>query len=93
MSKLETEDDVRRLIEEYEYEDVIIFSNPSYASAFMGISEDNRAIYDFDLMVEWLMFTEDFNEVEAIEWIETDTIRALPYIGDKAPIIMHRLED
>lgn len=75
------------------FEDVIILKDFSYDSALVGVSDDNRAIYDFDKMVEWLMFTEDFDEIEAIEWIEVNTLRALPYMGDKAPIVMHRLED
>lgn len=74
------------------YEDVIIFSGDSYDDALIGISEDERAIYDFDLMVEWLMKNDDMTSEEAIEWIEYNTIRSLPYVGDKAPIIMYSLE-
>ena len=74
------------------YEDVIVFSNYSYDDALIGISEDNRAIYDYDKMVEWLMNEEEFSEIEAIEWVNYNTIRALPYMGDKAPIIMYPLE-
>ena len=91
MNKLMTENDVRRLIEDYDYEDVVIFSNPDYASAFVGISEDNRAIYDFDKMVEFLMNEDGISSTEAIEFIEYNTIRALPYVGEKAPIIMYSL--
>ena len=42
------------------YEDVVIFSNEDYDSALIGMSDDNRAIYDFDLMVEWLMRHDGF---------------------------------
>lgn len=91
MNKLMTENDVRRLIEDYDYEDVVIFSNPDYASAFMGISEDNRAIYDFDKMVKYLVDRDEMTDIEAIEFIEYNTIRALPYVGEKAPIIMYSL--
>lgn len=75
------------------YEDVVYLINYSYDDALIGISEDNRAIYDFNKMVEWLMHEEHFTEIEAIEWIEYNTIRALPYMGPKAPIIMYPLED
>lgn len=73
------------------YEDVIIFSGDSYDDALIGVSEDGRAIYDFDLMVEWLMEHDDMDETTAIEWIEYNTIRSLPYVGDKAPIIMYKV--
>lgn len=75
------------------YEDVVIFENYSYDDALIGITEDGRAVYDFDKMVRWLVETEDFTDEEAIEWIEYNTIRALPYMGDDAPIIMYPLED
>ena len=42
-------------------------------------------------MVKWLIENEDFNESEAIDWIDYNTIRTLQYIGDRAPIIMYRL--
>lgn len=78
---------------EYGYENVKYFVNYSYDDALIGVSEDNKAIYDFDKMVEWLMNEEGFEYIDAIEWIEYNTIRALPYMGEGAPIIMHRFLD
>lgn len=74
------------------YEDVIIFEDYSYDDALIGVTEDGRAVYDFDRMVRWLVETEGFTDEEAIEWIEYNTIRALPYMGEEAPIIMYPLE-
>lgn len=37
------------------FENVVILRDFSYDSALVGISDDNRAIYDFYKMVEWLM--------------------------------------
>lgn len=79
-----------RLIE-YGYEDVKFLVNESYDDALIGVSEDGRAIYDFGLMIEYLMLKYDWSETEAIEWIETNTLRALPYMGEGAPIIMYGL--
>jgi hypothetical protein len=42
-------------------------------------------------MVEWLCDEEGCTAEEAVEWIEYNTIRALPYFGDDAPIIMYPL--
>jgi len=75
------------------YEDVVIFSDYGYEDAFIGISEDNRAIYDYDLMVQSLIVHEHMSEEEAVEWIDFNTIRALPYAGEKGPIVMYRLEE
>ena len=71
------------------YEGVKFLSDYSYDDALIGVSEDNRAIYDYNKMVEWLMETEGFTEEEAADWISYNTIRALPYFGEDAPIIMY----
>ena len=77
-------------IEELGYEDVVVFDNYSYDGAMIGITTDNRAVYDFDKMVAYLSHEEGFtDETEAIEWIEYNTIRALPYFGNEAPIIIY----
>ena len=73
------------------YEDVVIFKNESYDDALIGVSHDGRAIYSFDKMVDWLCKRDGIDEEEAIEWIEYNTIRAIPYAGEKAPIVMYDL--
>lgn len=74
------------------YEDVVILGNYSYDDALVGVTEDGRAVYDFKKMLVWLVETEGLDEDEAWDWIEFNTIRALPYVGDRAPIIMYPLE-
>ena len=73
------------------YEDVKYLVNYSYDDALIGVSEDGRAIYDFDKMVDCLVDEEGWTDEEAVEWIEYNTIRALPYFGEGAPIIMYPL--
>ena len=48
------------------YDNVIVFSNPSYADALIGLTDDYNAVYDYDLMIEWLITHEnmDLEEVE-----------------------------
>jgi hypothetical protein len=72
-------------------EGVKFFVNYSYDDALIGISDDGRAIYDYEKMIEWLMDEEGWSDEEAIEWIEYNTLRALPYLGEGAPIIMYPL--
>lgn len=74
------------------YEDILLFSNFSYDDALIGVTDDGRAVYDFDKMVDWLMETEGWTSDDAIEWIEYNTIRSLPYMGPKAPIVMYPVE-
>lgn len=72
------------------YEEILLFDNPSYVSAFIGVSDDGKAIYDFDLMVEYLVQNEGIDDVEAIEFIEYNTARSLCYY-ENAPIIKYNL--
>ena len=78
----------QRLIDEG-YEDVILFEDYSYEDAFIGVTSDNRAVYDYDLMAKWLTTHTEMNEDEAIEWIDYNTIRSLPYAGELGPIVMY----
>ena len=71
----------------------IVFEAPDYTSAFVGISEDGRAIYSYALMIESLMKEDDMNSNEAVEFIEFNTISSLPSLGEKAPIIMYEIDD
>ena len=75
------------------YDGVMYFENEDYENALIGVSEDERAIYDFELMVKWLMDRYGWSDIESVEWIENNTIRMLPYMGHKAPIIMYPLLD
>lgn len=73
------------------YEDAIIFENPDYDTAIIGVSEDGRVVYDYNEMIYWLMTNESMTEEEAADFIGYNTIRALPYIGEGAPIVMYSL--
>ena len=49
------------------YEDVIILKDYSYDDALIGVTEDNRVVYDYVKMVDWLVKKEGWSEIEAIE--------------------------
>lgn len=69
-------------------EEVIRLDNHHYDKSIIGMTEDGRLIYSFELMVQEFMEDEGCDETEAIEWLEYNTLRALPYMGERAPIIM-----
>lgn len=83
--------DIREIICDMGYEDAVVFDNPSYDEAIIGVSEDGRIVYDFDLMVQCLVNNEDMTPWDAMDFISYNTIRALGYIPD-APIIMYSIE-
>lgn len=92
MSKLENMSrENKELLVEMGYEDAVILENPDYDSAIIGVSESGRVIYDYDKMVEWLMETDGMTQEDAVDFIDYNTIRALPYFAN-SPIIMYPLQ-
>lgn len=89
MSDTNSEVDAETLLLDNEYEDVEIFQNFSYDSALIGVSHDNRAIYDYQKMIEWLVQHTGWSEEDAIDWINYNTLGAI--YGDSKPIIMYPL--
>ena len=67
-----------------------ILETPSFSSAIVGVTSDDRVVYDYDLMVEDLSEEDNISLWEAQEFIEYNTIRALPYMeaDGKSPIIL-----
>ena len=78
----------RDILNELDYENLIVFENPDYDDAIIGVSHDDRVIYDYDKMVEHLVNYDQMSVEEAADFISYDTMRALPYAGECAPIIM-----
>ena len=50
-----TLEQLKQLITDLGYEDVTVFDDYDYADAFIGMSDDGRAVYSYDKMIEWLM--------------------------------------
>ena len=72
-------------------EDALVFDDMSYDGAIVGITTDNRVVYNFDKMIEELMQDEEWSYEDTVEWIEYNTIRALPYLGPNGPVIMYSI--
>ena len=75
--------------EGYDEEDMaLILDNHAYDNSIIGLTEDDRLIYDYESMIREFMEDEDCSYEEAQEWVDYNTMRALPYGGPKAPIIV-----
>ena len=75
-----------------DHEDTVVLESPEYLDAIVGITEEGRLVYSYALMVESLVEQDGMAEDEAMEFIDYNTIRALPYAGDNAPIVMYDIE-
>ena len=75
------------------YEMAVVLENPDYAEAAVGVTDNGKVVYDFGLMVEHLVSKDGMSYEEAVEFIEYNTLRAIPYLGENAPIAMFRFEE
>lgn len=81
---------LRKAIEEIAIdneEEVLFLDNPSFDKSIIGITNDFRLIYDFDKMVEELMEDDQIDYEDAIDFIDHNTLLAIPYFGEQSPII------
>jgi hypothetical protein len=84
----------RDLLNEMGFENSIVFENPDYDSAIIGYDADNyRVVYDYEKMIEHLMDIDGMEYDEAVEFIEYNTIRSLPYAGSNSPIVLHKFDE
>lgn len=72
-------------------EDAVLFENPNFDAAIIGVTEDGRAVYDYDIMLRVLQVEDGMSEEDAADFVSYNTIRALPYAGEMAPVIMTQL--
>jgi hypothetical protein len=73
------------------YDDVITFEGDSYDDALVGVTDDGRAVYDYDKMVAWLVKKEGCGYEKAMEWIAYNAMCALQNAGPRGPVIMYSI--
>lgn len=84
--------DLRKKIDAYakDYEvEITILDNLSFDNSIVGITEDGKLIYSLSKMITECQEELKCNYLEAVEWIEANTLPAISYFGDKAPIIIY----
>lgn len=74
-------------LEAQEYSETTFFENPSFVKAITGITDSGQLIYNYDMMIAAAMEEEGWDVDGAVEWIDFNTIRTIPYMGNCCPII------
>ena len=80
-------EELREFLEAQGHEGTVFFENPSFVKAITGITDSGQLIYDYDLMIVAAMEEENWDAEGAIEWIEYNTLRSIPYMGHAHPIV------
>lgn len=83
--------ELKDLLNELEYKDTVVFENPSYLKAIIGLSDDGALCYSYEKMIECLMEEDGMDYEGAMEFIDYNTIRALPYASSMGirPIVVY----
>jgi hypothetical protein len=58
----------------------------------VGLTTDGRLVYSYEKLVESLAEANGWSREDAVDWIEFNTLRSLPYIHGKAPVVMNDLD-
>lgn len=70
---------------------VLMLDNPSFDKSIIGVSTDNRVVYNYDSMIEELASDSKITIEEARDFIDYNTVRSLPYHSN-GPIIVNILD-
>jgi hypothetical protein len=73
-------------------QDSIVLDDSSFDNSIIGTTQEGNVVYDFNKMIEEFSIDNDCDSDEAIEWIEYNTMRAIPYFPNPRPIIIYPLE-
>lgn len=68
-----------------EEEQPLILDNMAYDNSIIGITEGKHLVYSYEKMIEELMEDEGWSYEEAVEWLEYNTLRAIPYMSSAGP--------
>ena len=93
MTNIELKEKIADMVmDDDELDRIIVLEGDEFADGAVGLTEDNQLVYSYEKLVESLA-KEYGTETDAIEWLEYNTIRSLPYMTSygNVPIIMHEL--
>lgn len=68
-------------------QETIVLEPEYFDNAIIGITDEGRLIYSYDKLIEAYSNGESCEYEEAVEWVDYNTLRAIPYMGSMAPIV------
>mgnify|MGYP007038186207 CR=1 FL=1 len=61
----------------------------AFYPAIIGVAKDlSHVAYSYERLTQCFMQKEGWDWEEAMEWIDYNVVRALPYYGSRAPVIL-----
>ena len=84
--------EIKEILQKRGFKDAVLFVDPSFAQAIIGISEQGRVIYSYEKMIDSLRISRSLSREEAVDFISQFTLRDLPLMGEKRPIISYSID-
>ncbi len=83
--------ELKDLLNELEYTNTVVLENPSYLNAIIGITDEGALCYSYEKMIECLMEEDKMEYEDAMEFVDYNTIQALPYVSSMGvrPIVVY----
>ena len=78
-------------IDDLEAEGTILYRNPDFHTAIVGVTTDNHVVYDYNAMLAYLVVKEKMTVEEAMEWIDYNTLQTYSSTG-LMPIVMYPIK-
>lgn len=91
MTKFNNSQELHEWLCEHEHLDTSTFGE-YYLSAIIGITEEGNLVYSYSKMVEQEMEDYDISLDDAVEYINYNAIRTVPYMKDKPPVIVYDMD-
>lgn len=85
------DEEFRKSIQKYgedNEQEIKILDGPAYDKSIIGITSSGVLVYDYESMVEEFMEDNNCSYDEAMEFVDYNTMRALPYFGEGTPIVI-----
>ena len=70
----------------------VFLDGPEFDGGIVGITHDGRLVYSYAKLAAALAEANGWTAEDAVDWIEFNTMRTLPYIGGDAPVVMYDLD-
>ena len=82
------------------YGPVVMLDGPEFDGGIVGVARTAiaddvlrfRLVYSYAKLVDALAEANGWSEEDAVDWLEFNTMRSLPYMGGEAPIVVDGLD-
>jgi hypothetical protein len=81
--------------EEFEGQPTVFLDPPELDVAILGttlVQGNEVLVYSYQGLIEAFMALDGLDYESASEWVEYNTLRALPYMGKAAPVVVYLRE-